>query len=75
MEQLEKHFHSILTNVLDLEASGARMQQSSSYDRQRLLEEGQRIRMLCKNIKDEVKRIEQLDEQFRNEVDQIFRIH
>ena len=76
MEKLEQHFYNILQSLLDIEATAGRIMQTRGMrDANRDLEESERIKTRCRKIKDEVKRIEMLDENFRRSVDEIFKIH
>ena len=76
MGKLETHFYSILQSLLDIDATAGRIMQTRGMrDANRDLEESERIKAQCRKIKDEVKRIEMLDENFRRSVDEIFKIH
>jgi hypothetical protein len=76
MERLEQHFYNMLQSLLSIEATATRIEQTRGMrDAKVDLEESERIRTQCKKIKEEVKRIEILDEEFRKSVDEIFRVH
>jgi len=74
---LEKQFAKIMMSLLDIQAVASRMPRTPSIytSKEKIDEECYRIVNSCKKIREEIKKIEILDELFKKEMDDSYRFH